>query len=110
MIKATIILSLVFLCGCNGAIVNHTMVVQGRVPVIPTVERPKQELLTYGELAEYKKLPEEVRIKLENNDKIVKLWASQMDVSIKIYNEFARKQNAGSDEWLNSTLGKKEKK
>ncbi len=103
------ILALLLLSGCNGVVKNNTVAVVGRVPVIPEVEKPKQELLTPGELMEYRKLPEELRIKLQNNDKALKIFGEQLDVSVKLYNNYARQHNDSSDAWLNATLGKKDK-
>lgn len=76
----------------------NTVAVIGRVPIIDTPDKPVLESLDPDELAEYNKLPESARAKLQANDRKLKVYAAQLRVGIDDYNVYAAVRNKTSDE------------
>lgn len=104
-IKLSLLFFAIISCyGCSHS-QSITTTVVSRVPHIEKPDRPQQQPMAQDELAQYEALPQDLRTKLESNDKAVKIWADQLSFSIDIYNEYAEKHNAMSDVWIQTTLG-----
>ncbi len=89
-------------CSVGCALIQHTsqttstttVAVHDQVPVIPIPEKPKQELMTPDELTAFNALPEAVKTKLLANDKAIKIFSTQCEAAISVYNNYATVHNA----------------
>lgn len=85
------------LCSCSKPLGTfsgtNTVAVWGTVPVISMPTKPALEMMDTDELAEYNKLPEKLRLKLQANDKKIKIYATQLEVAILDYDSYAEDRN-----------------
>ncbi len=99
----------IFLSGCNASLTHtNTVTEHSQVPVLNKPDRPQLEPMTADEVKEFKTLSPALQTKLLMNDKAVKIWADQLDVTIKDYNSYATQHNVLANQWVES-LDKKGK-
>lgn len=95
-----IVVPCLVLGGCahrtGDGLTTNTVPVTGTVPVIDIPAKPVLESLDPDELAEYAKLPLSARLKLQGNDKKLKVYAAQLQVGIEDYNTYAAVRNKTS--------------
>lgn len=96
------LLLIVCLSGCDFSGRDRTVPVNQIVPELEVPARPKLALMDATDLAAYKALPESARAKLEGNDKALKVWAEQLNVTIMEYNGYAKLSNKSARAWMAS--------
>jgi len=92
---------LVWLSGCTkpqNLLSSDTVTTRTHVPTIAAPDKPTLEKMTTEELAEYAKLPETIRVKLEENNRKLMEYAEAERVAIADYNGFAKYSNQISDQ------------
>ena len=96
MMIAVFVLSL--LSGCT--MTNAPVSTRSKFPVLEEPKKPVLEKMTAEELAEYMKLPQTARAKLEGNNDKLQLYSEQSVIAIREYNAFAKYANKLSDDAL----------
>jgi hypothetical protein len=96
---------LLSLTGCPSSYGHGDPVaVHDKMPVLEEPPRPKLEKMTPDELAEYTKLPEPIRKKLEGNTDKLQIYAEQFRVTLTEYNGFAKLSNQKNGLWIKGGL------
>ena len=104
------IFTCLLLCGCNAGITRtNTVVVHDVSPVLSKPDKPQLEPMTPDEVVEFKKISPALQTKLLFNDKSIKVWAEQLNVTIDDYNRYASQHNVLANQWVNSLDKPKEK-
>ncbi len=105
-----LLLLVLFLSGCNAGITKtNTVVVHDVIAVLNKPDRPQLEPMTPDEVNEFKTLSPALQTKLLFNDKSVKTWAEQLNVTIQDYNTYATQHNVIANQWVQSLDQKKGK-
>ena len=86
------------LSGCS-TLDRRTVPVVTQAPLVELPERPELESMTPEELGCYKVLPATLREKLERNDKVLKVYAEKLKITVIEYNGWAKYNNQKSNEW-----------
>ncbi len=87
---------LILLSGCS--VVSHTVSVQSTVPVLNVPARPTLDTLDANELTAFRALPDTAQKKLVGNDVKLKSYAEQMNVTLEVYNNYAKSHNANANQ------------
>ncbi len=96
---------LLSLTGCPSTMTHGDPVpVHDKLPVLEEPQRPKLEKFTPEELADYSKLPEPVRKKLESNNDSLEIYADKLRAAIREYNGFSKLTNQKNDVWVKGGL------
>ncbi len=100
------LLLLLSLTGCPSGYGKggDPVAVHDRLPELEEPPRPKLEKMTPEELAEYIKLPESARKKLEGNNDKIQIYSDQLHVTIIEYNGHARLTNKTNGLWIKGGL------
>ncbi len=99
MRKVVLILLLMPLLGCVGS-TRDIKVSRGYLARIATVKQPKLSELTSEELADVKTLKEATQKKLVGNVEALMLWGRKQQLSIEVYNNYVKMNNALVDRAL----------